>query len=347
MKKSIFISHATKDKELVRAFVELLEEGIGVPENEIFCSSLEEFGIPVGENFISYIKSMIQAPDIVIILLSPCYFQSNFCVSELGAAWALSHKIFPILVPPLTYEDVKDVLTGVQVIKIDDDIKYNELRDHLIGSIKCSSKSNTKWDLKRKKYFKQLKDILKNLQIPEEISIEEYNDLKLKLDESITELEQYEEKIDELDSYISELELCKDKSDVKKAKKKTKKAKTNVIEEFETLKNEINKVKNHVTGEVLTFILCEYYGKPYEIDFYNDKDEFYEAARYNYIDTDDGASVNWDNSRMSKLDNLLNRMGILTEEESDNLSELQDYYSEKYSSPLEPDNQEFWEEHYF
>lgn len=64
MEKLIFISHANKDKDLVEAIVELIEEGIGVPENQIFCSSLKGYGIPVGENFISYIKSQIQAPEL-------------------------------------------------------------------------------------------------------------------------------------------------------------------------------------------------------------------------------------------------------------------------------------------
>lgn len=99
MSKSVFVSHATKDKELVAAIVDLIEEGIGVPESEIFCSSLDGYGIPTGENFISYIKSEIQEPKVVVLLLTPSYFRSNFCLFEMGAAWVKTHKIFPILVP--------------------------------------------------------------------------------------------------------------------------------------------------------------------------------------------------------------------------------------------------------
>ena len=45
LSKSVFVSHATKDKELVAAIVDLIEDGIGVPESEIFCSSLDGYGI--------------------------------------------------------------------------------------------------------------------------------------------------------------------------------------------------------------------------------------------------------------------------------------------------------------
>jgi hypothetical protein len=39
--KSLFISHAVKDKELVDALIELLEGGIGLSKDAIFCSSSE------------------------------------------------------------------------------------------------------------------------------------------------------------------------------------------------------------------------------------------------------------------------------------------------------------------
>jgi hypothetical protein len=42
--KSIFISHAVKDKKLVDALIELLEGGIGLSKDAIFCSSSEGQG---------------------------------------------------------------------------------------------------------------------------------------------------------------------------------------------------------------------------------------------------------------------------------------------------------------
>lgn len=147
MKKSIFISHAEKDVKLIKELVDLLENGIGVPEEEIFCTSLPGYGIPTGSNFVTYIKEQIQNPKYVIIVITKNYFASKFCLSELGAAWALSHKIFPIIVDPIEYSDVKDVLLGTHLAKIGDDIKYNEIRDDLLRDIECHKKSNTKWDI--------------------------------------------------------------------------------------------------------------------------------------------------------------------------------------------------------
>ena len=46
----IFISHSTKDRELVEQIVELLQLGMGVEPSKIFCTSLEGT-LPTGEDF--------------------------------------------------------------------------------------------------------------------------------------------------------------------------------------------------------------------------------------------------------------------------------------------------------
>ncbi len=80
----IFISHASDDKELVDALADLIQLGIGVPPDRIFCTSLEGQGVPKGKNFIDFIKEEIQEPALVIVLLTPRYYESLFCVCELG-----------------------------------------------------------------------------------------------------------------------------------------------------------------------------------------------------------------------------------------------------------------------
>ena len=68
--KAVFISHAVKDKDLAKEIVELIEEGIGIPEAQIFCSSLQGYGIPAGKNFVTFIKQQMWEPQIVVLLLT-------------------------------------------------------------------------------------------------------------------------------------------------------------------------------------------------------------------------------------------------------------------------------------
>ncbi|WP_461256141.1 toll/interleukin-1 receptor domain-containing protein, partial [Treponema sp. R80B11-R83G3] len=95
--KEIFISHSSKNKSIADKLVDLIETGIGVSSDNIFCSSLEGMGIPSGKNFINFIKEQITEPKIVILLLTQSYYKSIFCLCELGASWALSHNIIPII----------------------------------------------------------------------------------------------------------------------------------------------------------------------------------------------------------------------------------------------------------
>lgn len=127
----IFISHATADKELVDALVDLLQTGIGVPHDQIFCTSLEGHGIPEGEDFADFIRDKLQGAGHVIMVITPRYYESAFCLCELGATWIQSGSAFPLIVPPLGFSDMKAVLSGVQAGLINDASKLDNLRDRL------------------------------------------------------------------------------------------------------------------------------------------------------------------------------------------------------------------------
>lgn len=154
--RKVFISHAEKDKGIVDAFVDLLHLGTNLLPSDIFCTSLEGMGIPKGTNFIEYIKGQIQHPEMVIPILSPNYFQSHFCLCELGAAWALSHKMYPLLIPPFSYDELKAVLIGVQVGKLNDKNDLNGLRDELVKSSANGGQSTGRWEEKRDRFLERL-----------------------------------------------------------------------------------------------------------------------------------------------------------------------------------------------
>lgn len=110
----LFISHAASDEDLVEDLTDLLNTGIGLGPDDIFCSSLPGMSIPTGANFVDYIKSQVSKPEMVLIIISKDFLRSQFCSAEAGVTWALSLPIFPLLVPPVTFADVKGVLAGVQ-----------------------------------------------------------------------------------------------------------------------------------------------------------------------------------------------------------------------------------------
>lgn len=92
----IFISHSSKNKELVEILTEFLQLGMGVNRSDIFCTSFPS-GLPTGEAFIEKIREELKESEAVIFLITEEYLKSLFCVTEMGAAWALGKKIYPLL----------------------------------------------------------------------------------------------------------------------------------------------------------------------------------------------------------------------------------------------------------
>lgn len=81
----IFISHATKNKEVVLKFAEFLESVSS--EIEVFCSS-ENGSIKVGKDFIKTIFEELNSSALFIPVLSKEYYESRFCMIELGVAYS-------------------------------------------------------------------------------------------------------------------------------------------------------------------------------------------------------------------------------------------------------------------
>lgn len=212
--KKLFISHAVKDKELADALVDLIETGTPLKSSDIFCSSLEGLGIPSGEDFISYIKSQIQEPESVILLLSPNYFASPFCLCEMGASWAMAHNILPLLVPPLTYDNVKGVLSVTQIDKLNDVDDLNKFVTQLKEHLSLSEINLPRWETKKKKFLKALPEVLESIPQIVTVSPETHEELMSKYEDALNEMQEYEEEIDRLNAKIADLKQCKDSDEV-------------------------------------------------------------------------------------------------------------------------------------
>jgi hypothetical protein len=263
------------------------------------------------------------------------------CLSELGAAWIKSHQIFPILVPPLKYSDVKDVLLGTQVAKVDDDIKYNELLNTLTTTLDFKPKSQTKWDTKRRAFLKAIKPLLKAVPGPTMVSAAEFKAQAEKLAEAEVELDASEAEIRKLKERLVETEALKDQKEVRALK--SRHVDSNVSEDFNTLTDEVKKFRSVVrSDEVLKFVLSERYNKPYNISWSQDREAFELAVRLGFIELlEDRECVVWSKRQMEELSKKLDELSEFIREHHQALE-----ISEGDEVPLDPEAQDFWEYHY-
>ena len=148
--KKVFISHASTDKPFVQLFVNLLED-IGLAENEIVCSSIPGYGIPLGKDIYDWLSEQFQNFDLhVIFILSANYYSSVACLNEMGAAWMLKQKYDTVLLPEFDFPQIKGAINPQQIgIKLDSDCtelnqRLNELKDSLIEEFELQSLSASK-----------------------------------------------------------------------------------------------------------------------------------------------------------------------------------------------------------
>ena len=156
----VFISHSTKDSQFVTEIVDLLET-IGLDSTQIFCTSVDGYGITIGDDFLNAIKSELSDNSLVFFILSDQFMNSPVCLCEMGATWVLSKEHIPILIPPFDYDDIKGVIPLTQGLKINESLKLNLLKEKVEQLFGIPSKlSQTTWERKRDRFITNIESLL-------------------------------------------------------------------------------------------------------------------------------------------------------------------------------------------
>lgn len=160
--KKIFISHSTKDKAYAKALVELFED-IGIQENQMFCSSLREYGVKIGEDIYGRLKSEFNIYDLwVFFILSHNYYNSPASLNEMGAAWVLQKDYLSVLLPGFSFKDIKGAINpnkiGIQLKSPEIDAMLNDLKDQICNTFDCKISQN-RWERIRKEFINKVNQI--------------------------------------------------------------------------------------------------------------------------------------------------------------------------------------------
>jgi len=161
----IFISHATIDKGYVSILVDLLED-IGLNENQIFCSSVSGYDIPLGEDIYEYLFQQFKDYELhVIFVLSDNYYNSVACMNEMGAAWVLQSKYNTILLPGFEFKEIKGAINPRKIaLKLDNEMidikeKLGQLKNRLIAEFGLHTITDVRWEQKREKFINAISEL--------------------------------------------------------------------------------------------------------------------------------------------------------------------------------------------
>lgn len=158
----IFISHSTNDADYTKAIVELLED-IGLDENQIFCSSLREYGIKIGEDIYERLKKEFVTYDLwVFFILSDNYYKSPASLNEMGAAWVLQKEYLSVLLPEFDFRDIKGAINpnkiGIKLNSSDIIPTLNDLKDEVCNKFGCNITQN-RWERVRNNFIDKIKKL--------------------------------------------------------------------------------------------------------------------------------------------------------------------------------------------
>ncbi len=161
-KRKIFISHAEKDKKIVKSFVTLFAK-FGLTREHIFCSSVEGYNIPIGSGDIYeyLLKEYTDNELLVLMFLSNNYYSSAACLNEMGAAWIRKDTYQTILMPGFDFVHIKGAINPRDISFRLDDVelrksKLDELKDLIFKYLDLPLPEDSAWIKERNKFIKSL-----------------------------------------------------------------------------------------------------------------------------------------------------------------------------------------------
>lgn len=159
----VFISHSSKDETFVVALVNLLED-MGFNKTNLFCSSVREYGIPLGGDIFGTIRELFLKHDLYVIFVhSPRFYGSAVSLNEMGAAWVLKTNFCSFLTKDMSYDKMKGVVNNANIsIKVDDKdapALLNELHKRLYSIFPLQQIDINKWERKRDQFLSIVKAI--------------------------------------------------------------------------------------------------------------------------------------------------------------------------------------------
>lgn len=147
--QKVFISHAGLDVAVVTELI-LLLRALGLRKDQIFCTSVPGYKIPLGtKNYLDAIKNEILDGAVVIFLLSNNFYKSPMCLAEMGAAWVLDSDMIPMVIPPFSFKNAEGVIPFTQGMPVNDKYEVHALAKVLGEKFGFSVKPDAVWEADR------------------------------------------------------------------------------------------------------------------------------------------------------------------------------------------------------
>lgn len=110
--KWVFISHASEDKKLAAALVELLRTALNIPATEILCTSVDGYRLQGGTDTDDALRAAVLQSRTLVGIITPASQKSSYVLFELGARWGTSKHLIPLTAKGVSPSNLKGPIAG-------------------------------------------------------------------------------------------------------------------------------------------------------------------------------------------------------------------------------------------
>ena len=161
--KRIFISHSSKDEQIISNFVDhILCLGIGINRNDIFCTSIEDISIRNGEDIRNHIQNNLRNSDYSFLFISDNYKKSEICLNEMGAVWCYDSNVKLYLLPNTDFNNIGWIYDTRKVNKLTDTVALDQLYKNMCDSYSLPD-NLVNWSQQREIFIKNIQLINHNI----------------------------------------------------------------------------------------------------------------------------------------------------------------------------------------
>lgn len=170
--EKIFISHREKDKDQIAALMELLY-AIGIPRPSqgedgcIFCSSHPDAYIENGRMIDDEILKQFHSKQNVFFILwyTDNYFESQACLNEMGAVWAMKKTYQEILMPGFDRNKIGGLLPKEKIdFKANDKFRLNTFKSQIEQMFNLQPLKQNTWEIARDAFINKIDKLAINKQ---------------------------------------------------------------------------------------------------------------------------------------------------------------------------------------
>lgn len=129
----VFVSHRHKDEEIVRALVDCIKTYFPILDQDIRCTSVRPYRLPVGENTGDRLRDEITDAEVVLGILTTDTLESSYVAFELGSAWGQRVWTCPLLAGGADQGNIPDPIRGLSPLFLSKAAECHQLLHDMEG----------------------------------------------------------------------------------------------------------------------------------------------------------------------------------------------------------------------